>query len=198
MKKTKIIALLALVPVIAFSHLYVNADENKMTSSTSNENTKLAFDDLSFTNFKEIVINSLKKESKYAISEKLKTQIESSIKIVEKINEEKIFTETLEKEYAKIDVIFEKDLQEWKRAFSEDKKEILDDLSEELKNSVTDSSIMKKVNQDISVLEKITKQEDFFEKLNQTYDFLDTYYEKNNIIFFDEEDVFKIDIDDIK
>lgn len=180
----KTIAVWFLVPIIAFSTLYANAD-NKKEVELTDENIWL---DVNFVNSKPIILNYLKQELKYATNEKIKNQIKKSLETLEKITDENKFYKSVNKEYAKIDSISSQEERK-DYNFEEEKNDIFSDLEIELKKLVKDNSVKTKVIKNISELKKIQDEDTFFDKLSEIYEFLDNYYEKNNITFVSEEDL---------
>lgn len=199
----KLIITWTLIPLIAFSSLYVNANNENIkvkanrpvevidnlseteAKSLVNDFKKLqeswydveVEENLSFTETKKMILDSLKEEAKYYTDKKVKKQIENSIRFLKQIEDEDDFYDNLEREYEKIDDLLWIDET---YDFVSEKKEIIKDLFEEIR-LLKDNSLKFNLKKDISKLKKIENEELFFKELNKIYSKLDSYYEENDM-----------------
>ncbi len=185
LKNTLVIG--SIVPLIAISNIYVNAQTPEIQTQTPNVIEK----ELPFAEMKKDILQALQEELNYTTNKKAKTQISQSFETLKKIDKEKDFYATLDGEYKKIDTLMEienPDETAEKYDFSKDKPEILKEIQKEISH-LKDKTFAKTFTPKIAELSKINTENAFFEKLDTIYQTLDTYYEKNNIVAFGSDDM---------
>lgn len=206
--KKLIVSMIGISMILAMNSISVNANQSKNINNQEEdvlqyENFGLELDDYDYkANFswdKKAIIESLQEEASFAEFDEIKKQINSSIELLSKINNFDKFYETLDKEYGKIDEIYEKVSPPVEYDFETDKKFIIDEMTKEI-NSINDSNLKEKLSKKLAEINKITNEDEFFEKINEIYSDSDLfkYYEENWIEMYDYDDVESYDFETIK
>jgi len=156
----------------------------------------------SFEEEKKEILTSMEEELKYAEKDDIRKQIEESIKIMTPISDENQFFDTLDREYEKIDMLYEKyfsdeDLEDFDEFeygeeynFEDTKKEILEELKEEIEE-IKNTILRERLQKFLWTLSVITDEESFFDTLDTIYadKELESYYEKNWIEILDDDEI---------